>query len=150
MRMAQDLSMSRVIQAGGWPPYCCQSRSRKMRRNCPPKGGNGGSRPQKATLLDMAQLLCHYVVTLILAKRAPGGKKPQLSVNSWFASKGRFSKSSKTRENVAFRSILRMVNGLIYRVAPKADGGELASPQRVSIGSRGGAVLASPPDTPEL
>jgi len=38
----------------------------------------------------------------------------------------------------------------IYRVAPEADGGELASSQRVSIGSRGGAVLASTPATPEL
>jgi len=39
VRMAQELSISRVIKAGGWPPYCCQSRFRKMRRNCPPKGG---------------------------------------------------------------------------------------------------------------
>ena len=72
-------------------------------RPLPPSRGeaassNGGFLAENATLLDMAQLICYYVVTLILAKRAPGGKKPQLSVNSWFASKGRFSKSSKTRE----------------------------------------------------
>src|SRR5208283_1181237 len=108
MRMAQELSIRRVNQAGGWPPYCCQSRFRIMRRKCPPKGENGGFSAEHATLLDMAQLLCYYVVTLILAKWTPGGKKSQLSVNSWLTSKACFLKSSKTWKNVAFRSILRM------------------------------------------
>ena len=143
MRMAQELSMRRVIKAGGWPPYCCQSGFRKMSRKCPP------IRRKRRLFCTTCYIAGYGATPLLLCCYANSGKmgsrrqKPRHSVNSWCASKAWFSKSSKTGKNVAFRSILRMVNGLIFRVAPGADGGELASPQRVGVGSRGIAVLVS-------
>jgi len=69
-------------------------------------------------------------------------KAPRLSVNSRFASRACFSKSPRTAKYVANRSAFLLVNRLIFRVAPGAAGVERASPQRVSLGTRGGAVLA--------